>query len=385
MAHFLIDFPLNAHLDALPACSRVPNALPILPGACAFLDETKRDRLASAESDLAERARSDGGPDLETSAQTRASRASSDRGLVFQLPFFYNLDHKNRQLIRSLFVRQKFPKGSRLFSQGESKLGLLVVVSGTVGLWVDRKGQVAATDGKDKKSNTGAAAASSELVLLAKKEKGQYFGDFALIDKAGFAPVTATALTDTVILLSSAKEFKKAVKENPGLSVHILSASGGVKSRPVRVRLNEIPLFSGIPELRLHQLASLTDFENFSAGQVVCRQGAVADGLYFIVRGRVTITYERPAEKIFLCVLREGDWFGEIALVKTTHRTATVTAQQNCSLLFISRESFSRFVSIFPSLRQSAYFEDLIRKRTAASLKAIPLFAPLVTKQVPNI
>ena len=85
---------------------------------------------------------------------------------------------------------------------------------------------------------------------------------------------------------------------------------------------------------------------------------------------------------VHLATLSTDAFFGEIALLEKTTRTASVRATQDCILLYLSRERFVRFLKFAPSIRSSAMFTELIRKRTANSLKCLPIFAPLRTKTV---
>ena len=88
------------------------------------------------------------------------------------------------------------------------------------------------------------------------------------------------------------------------------------------------------------------------------------------------------AQNAYLDTLSSGDWFGEIALIEKTTRTASVRATQDCILLYLSRERFIRFLKFAPSIKSSALFSDIIRKRTANSLKSLPIFAPLKIKTI---
>lgn len=74
--------------------------------------------------------------------------------------------------------------------------------------------------------------------------------------------------------------------------------------------------------------------------------------------------------------------FGEIALIEQTTRTASVQAIQDCILLYLSRERFIRFLKFAPAIESSTIFSELIMKRTANSLKCLPIFAPLKLKTV---
>ncbi|MCH7865356.1 MAG: cyclic nucleotide-binding domain-containing protein, partial [Proteobacteria bacterium] len=49
--------------------------------------------------------------------------------------------------------------------------------------------------------------------------------------------------------------------------------------------------------------------------------------------------------------LKSGDFFGEIALLKETDRTATVTAVTECQLLVLSADAFNRLLTGHPEMR----------------------------------
>jgi len=85
------------------------------------------------------------------------------------------------------------------------------------------------------------------------------------------------------------------------------------------------------------QLASLFQFKTCKAGEVICRQGDEANGFYILLDGRINVSVAGPAggEGIHLNTLVKGDWFGEIALIRETTRTATLTTVQPCTLLFL--------------------------------------------------
>lgn len=77
-------------------------------------------------------------------------------------------------------------------------------------------------------------------------------------------------------------------------------------------------------------------------------------------------------------------FFGEIALIENTRRTATVTTLQPCLLMFLQKDTFANFLAAAPEIKESKLLEKFVRKRTANSLKAIPIFSMLRRKQVSN-
>jgi CRP-like cAMP-binding protein len=68
----------------------------------------------------------------------------------------------------------------------------------------------------------------------------------------------------------------------------------------------------------------------FTAGETIFQQGEPGLGMFIIVEGRVSIQMEPSGREI--TELNAGDFFGEIALLNETARTATARASSDCSL-----------------------------------------------------
>ena len=85
-------------------------------------------------------------------------------------------------------------------------------------------------------------------------------------------------------------------------------------------------------------------------GAIIAREGDVGDKMYIIQSGRVRVTREADGVEIPLVELKEGDFFGEMALIEREVRSATVRAVGEASLLSIDKKSFLRRVHEDPSL-----------------------------------
>ena len=70
-----------------------------------------------------------------------------------------------------------------------------------------------------------------------------------------------------------------------------------------------------------------------------------------------------------LAILRDGDYFGEMALLQQTPRTATVRTRAPSSLLRLDRDQFLDLLSSLPGLRDA--FEHGVRSRRQANLAAL--------------
>jgi CRP/FNR family cyclic AMP-dependent transcriptional regulator len=81
------------------------------------------------------------------------------------------------------------------------------------------------------------------------------------------------------------------------------------------------------------------------AGKVIFKEGETGDTMYIIQQGRVKITKRVVDVEKILMVLGKGEFFGEMALIRQTKRTATATAVDNCELLAFNRNGFLSMIS----------------------------------------
>jgi MFS family permease len=105
--------------------------------------------------------------------------------------------------------------------------------------------------------------------------------------------------------------------------------------------LRGLPMFAPLPLVVVEQLADSTTRLEHPAGTVVTRQGDQGDVFHVIASGRAAVEVDglpRPA-------LAPGDCFGEIALLRASPRTATVTAATDLTTYTMVRDAFLRAVA----------------------------------------
>jgi CRP-like cAMP-binding protein len=110
--------------------------------------------------------------------------------------------------------------------------------------------------------------------------------------------------------------------------------------------LKSTPLFSGCSENELRVLAKTADELDLREGTVITREGRPGREFFVLVDGTARVT--KNGKKIG--ELAAGDWFGEIALLTDTPRTATVTATSPVDVLVITDRSFRTVVETVPSI-----------------------------------
>jgi CRP-like cAMP-binding protein len=86
--------------------------------------------------------------------------------------------------------------------------------------------------------------------------------------------------------------------------------------------LKKVPLFAGLDNRELEQIANSMRERRVDAGDVVLEQGAGGAGFFVVDEGEADVTVDGKQ----VGTVGPGDYFGEIALLTGSDRTATVTA-----------------------------------------------------------
>lgn len=131
-------------------------------------------------------------------------------------------------------------------------------------------------------------------------------------------------------------------------------------------------LAKAMPQLSEEQLIAATaQAENvkFAPGEIIFRQGDQADKFYIITKGQVDILRapRRGAPEMQVARLAEGQYFGEIAILGRTERTATVKAATEVECLALNRDVFKSLLAV----SSAAYKDmDVVLRRRLAQLGA---------------
>ena len=87
--------------------------------------------------------------------------------------------------------------------------------------------------------------------------------------------------------------------------------------------LRRVPLFADLDGRELEDIAGSMHERRVAAGDVVLEQGAAGAGFFIVDQGMAEVTVDGES----VGTIGPGDYFGEIALLTGSDRTATVTAQ----------------------------------------------------------
>lgn len=129
--------------------------------------------------------------------------------------------------------------------------------------------------------------------------------------------------------------------------------------------LKSIDLFSQIPGEDLSQIAQITDEVQYEEGDEIFHEGDPGDSLYLVIEGRVRV--HRGGSEV--AVLGERQVFGEMALLDSEPRSASVLAITDLTLLKIARDDFTEILAEKAEIAQGIIKVLTRRLRNTLSLK----------------
>jgi len=121
----------------------------------------------------------------------------------------------------------------------------------------------------------------------------------------------------------------------------------------------KVPFFQTVGASIIAEVARLLRPRDYPAGAVIVRRGEPGDCMYFIASGEVEIEISPEPLR-----LGTGEFFGEIALLTGTPRTATIVAAEPCTLLRLDIAEFRELMGRQPDLARVIY--DAARQRLGA-------------------
>ena len=108
----------------------------------------------------------------------------------------------------------------------------------------------------------------------------------------------------------------------------------------------KVPFFAELDADQIAAIIGLLRPVQAMPGVPLMRIGDLGDRMFFVVAGEVEVAL--PNNRQF--VLKEGAFFGEIALINSSRRTATVSARNRCQLLALDARDFREFLAGSPQI-----------------------------------
>jgi CRP-like cAMP-binding protein len=115
--------------------------------------------------------------------------------------------------------------------------------------------------------------------------------------------------------------------------------------------LKELELFSELNDQELEEVAALAQIRKIDTDTTVFHEGDSSDAIFVVVNGRVKIvTTSSDGKEFILTVLGAGQVFGEMGLLETAPRSASVIAITEVELLVIKVADFDHLLNSSPGI-----------------------------------
>jgi CRP/FNR family transcriptional regulator, cyclic AMP receptor protein len=125
--------------------------------------------------------------------------------------------------------------------------------------------------------------------------------------------------------------------------------------------LAQVPLFEGLPKRHLRRIAKLARIRRFAPGSTMVRTGDPGRSFYVLLDGNAKVIRVDARSRR----LGPGDYFGEMALLDDSPRSAGVVADGEVLALTIDRPGFTKLVRAEPALAHALLRTLAARLRAA--------------------
>jgi cAMP-dependent protein kinase regulator len=233
-------------------------------------------------------------------------------GVVSKSPLLRMLEPEQKEMIIKAFSGPLIKQpGEDVIRQGDIGDIFYLLESGTVDVYIQKKGQ--------------------DEIKVHTYKSGDAFGELAIMYNAPRA-ATCRVATEAKLWALDRVSFKV-----------IVVAAAMQKRETYKAFLSQVSLLQSLTEMEILTLADSLAEESYADGDTICTQGEEGNYFYIVKEGNA-VCYQANAagENKEVASLHLGNYFGEIALLTTKPRQATVKAKGPLKVLAIDRATFTR-------------------------------------------
>jgi len=133
--------------------------------------------------------------------------------------------------------------------------------------------------------------------------------------------------------------------------------------------LRRVPLFSGLTEPQLEQLAAGSARRSYPKGRTIVSEGEPSQSMYILLAGRAKVQRsDSEGKEVILAVLGSGEFFGEMSLIDDAPRSASVITIEPCEFMAVSKEAFKAMLAQSPEVSMNV-MRGLVRRLREADKK----------------
>lgn len=249
--------------------------------------------------------------DSQTKSRIKDVLLSNDKMSVL----FGHLDSSALDDVLNAFQVLDFKMSEDIIKQGDEGDRLYICAEGTVDVHV-RRGPPESPDDKGPK-----------VVSLG---AGALFGELALLYQAPRAATVTIASPSCTTWALDREPFKM-----------LLAGASTKKLEKYEGFLTEVAVLKSLNHYELAKLSELLDSRLFDEGEEIIKQGDPGDEFFIIEDGTCSAYIRDESGEKEVKEYGQGDYFGEIALLKDGPRTASVRATSDVEVLVLSKEDFT--------------------------------------------
>ncbi len=239
-----------------------------------------------------------------------------------------------------------YPPGATIVRQGEQGKEFFIILEGEVEVWLEHP--------------------SGKQLLVDRLRPGQYFGEAALVgDGLRTATVRAAADAGVSLAVLDVASFTDLVGGSPALREKLAHL---VDLRQIH---NQVQMVSAI---RMETLLDITQdlrAQTYPPGATIIQQGAIGNTFFIILEGEVDVVLQQAnGSEVELNHLTGGQYFGEMALLSSGRRTATVRVGRARPLKAVELDH-AAFKRLFG---ESEVFKEQVRRLSRERQSAVDRF-----------
>ncbi|HVN28392.1 MAG TPA: cyclic nucleotide-binding domain-containing protein [Candidatus Binataceae bacterium] len=249
-----------------------------------------------------------------------------------------------------------FGKGDLVCKKGDYELDLCFILNGSADLC-------------DEVAGTG-------YTKVASLPAGTFYGELGALGGIPRSTDVVAGADDTEILYIPDYALK-FVNSNIEARTLIMNR---YRDRAVRAIANAIDLFQGVPRDFIDKLIPHCAIERYDLrGITLIKQGDEGDAFYLMREGFVQVVREREdGTKRVTAYIRNGEYFGEMALISGDKRYASVLTAGKCELIKIPKADFLALCKQFPAVEKN--IRDTIQRRYREEEQLSPDMSALLEK-----
>jgi len=227
---------------------------------------------------------------------------------------FVHLDEHQISAVKDAMNLEVFSSGDVIIEQGKADgKNFYVIESGSVDVFISPP-----------------EGSAGERRCVKTCGEGEGFGELAIMYNA---PRAATCIaTAAVHLWVLDRDCYK----------RILMKTTIDKRNLYRMFLEKVSILSQCTQYEILTIADALEEEVFNDGDIICKEGQEGDRFYFIESGTVVCSKMSGDKDLEVAHMTSGSYFGEIALLSSKTRQATITSVSRVKTLSVERRTFNR-------------------------------------------